>query len=101
MITISWWAAWLDYKRVDLAIKACNRLKRKLRIIEKGDQSASLRSLAGPTVEFLGHAQSAKTTPTAGRSFFQARKILEPFRSKHNRLADLLSGGRTRDRDWS
>jgi len=44
----------VDYKRVDIAIQACNRLGRKLRIIGDGDQYKRLRRLAGPTVEFLG-----------------------------------------------
>lgn len=42
------------YKRVDLAIAACNHLKRRLRIIGDGEEYARLRRLAGPTVEFLG-----------------------------------------------
>jgi glycosyltransferase involved in cell wall biosynthesis len=44
----------IDYKRVDLAIEACNQLKRPLRIIGNGNQMNKLRSLAGPTVQFLG-----------------------------------------------
>lgn len=46
----------VDYKRVDLAIEACNRLKRRLRIIGKGDQWERLHRIAGPTIEFLGPA---------------------------------------------
>jgi glycosyltransferase involved in cell wall biosynthesis len=45
----------VDYKRVDLAIEACNRLRRPLRIIGEGEEYARLRNLAGPTVKFLGH----------------------------------------------
>jgi glycosyltransferase involved in cell wall biosynthesis len=45
----------VDYKRVDLAIEACNRLGRPLRIIGEGDEFERLRRLAGPTIEFLGH----------------------------------------------
>jgi glycosyltransferase involved in cell wall biosynthesis len=45
----------IGYKRVDLAIEACNRLKRPLRIIGDGDQYKRLRRLAGPSIEFLGH----------------------------------------------
>lgn len=48
----------VDYKRVDLAVKACNLLKRELRIVGKGDQDKKLRSLAGPTVQFLGHVDA-------------------------------------------
>lgn len=42
------------YKRVDLAIAACNRLRRRLRIIGEGPEMERLRRLSGPTVEFLG-----------------------------------------------
>lgn len=44
----------IDYKRVDLAIVACNQLKRPLRIIGDGDQYKRMRALAGPTIEFQG-----------------------------------------------
>jgi glycosyltransferase involved in cell wall biosynthesis len=46
--------AFAPYKRVDLAIQACNVMKRRLKIIGKGQEEARLRNLAGPTVEFLG-----------------------------------------------
>jgi glycosyltransferase involved in cell wall biosynthesis len=41
-------------KRVDLAIGACNKLALPLKIVGKGKEEASLRSIAGPTVEFVG-----------------------------------------------
>lgn len=44
----------VDYKRVDLAVLACTRLSKKLRVIGDGPQYKALRRLAGPTVEFLG-----------------------------------------------
>lgn len=44
----------IPYKRIDLAIKACNRLGRKLVIIGSGPQEKELRKLAGPTVTFTG-----------------------------------------------
>ncbi len=46
--------AFAPYKRVDLAIQACNVMKRRLKIIGKGQEEGRLRKLAGPTVEFLG-----------------------------------------------
>ncbi len=46
--------AFAPYKRVDLAIQACNVMKRRLKIIGKGQEEPRLRKLAGPTVEFLG-----------------------------------------------
>jgi len=48
-------SAFAPNKRVDLAIEACNRLRRPLKIIGSGQLEASLRSLAGPTIEFLGN----------------------------------------------
>jgi glycosyltransferase involved in cell wall biosynthesis len=42
------------YKRVDLAIDACNQLKRRLLIVGSGPEAARLREKAGPTIEFLG-----------------------------------------------
>src|SRR5262249_2915645 len=44
----------IKYKRVDLAIEACNKLQRKLIVIGDGEQRKSLRRIAGPTVSFLG-----------------------------------------------
>jgi glycosyltransferase involved in cell wall biosynthesis len=44
----------VPYKRVDLAIEACNRLGRRLRVVGDGPEYKTLRSLAGPTIEFLG-----------------------------------------------
>jgi len=42
------------YKRIDLAIEACNRLKRRLLVVGCGPEAARLRAKAGPTIEFLG-----------------------------------------------
>jgi glycosyltransferase involved in cell wall biosynthesis len=47
-------SAFSPYKRLDLAIAACNRLQRKLVIIGQGPEEKKLRSLAGPTIHFLG-----------------------------------------------
>jgi glycosyltransferase involved in cell wall biosynthesis len=47
-------SAFAPYKRVDLAIEACNRLRRRLIIVGSGQDAARLKTLAGPTVEFLG-----------------------------------------------
>jgi glycosyltransferase involved in cell wall biosynthesis len=44
----------VDYKRMDLAIDACNRLGRKLRIVGDGEQYTRLKKLAGPSIEFCG-----------------------------------------------
>jgi glycosyltransferase involved in cell wall biosynthesis len=44
----------VEYKRLDLAIEACNRLGRRLHIVGQGEQYRKLRKLAGPTVRFCG-----------------------------------------------
>src|SRR5262249_47436542 len=44
----------VKYKRIDLAIEACNRLRRNLVVIGDGDQREFLSNIAGPTVSFLG-----------------------------------------------
>lgn len=45
----------VSYKRVDLAIEACNRLGVRLLVAGSGgEEEKRLQSLAGPTVEFLG-----------------------------------------------
>lgn len=45
---------YISYKRVDLAIKACNKLKLPLKIIGSGPGESKLKKIAGDTVEFLG-----------------------------------------------
>jgi glycosyltransferase involved in cell wall biosynthesis len=47
-------SAFAPYKRLDLAIQACNRLRRRLVIIGAGQNARRLSGLAGPTVRFLG-----------------------------------------------
>lgn len=42
------------YKRVDLAVRACSKLGKKLIVIGSGPEGKRLRRLAGPRVSFLG-----------------------------------------------
>lgn len=44
----------IPYKRINLAIEACNRLRLPLVIIGSGRDEARLQKLAGPTIRFLG-----------------------------------------------
>ena len=44
----------VDYKRIDLAIAACNRLGRRLRVVGEGEQYRALRKIAGPSIVFCG-----------------------------------------------
>jgi glycosyltransferase involved in cell wall biosynthesis len=43
------------YKRPDIAVQACTEAGRKLVVIGEGEQAAYLKSIAGPSVQFLGH----------------------------------------------
>src|SRR3989344_2252172 len=45
----------VPYKRIDLAIKACNELGLQLKIVGTGTEISMLKNIAGPTVEFLGN----------------------------------------------
>jgi glycosyltransferase involved in cell wall biosynthesis len=47
-------SAFAPYKRLDLALDACTRLKRKLVVIGTGQDEARLRATAVSAVEFLG-----------------------------------------------
>jgi glycosyltransferase involved in cell wall biosynthesis len=44
----------MPYKRIDLAIEACNRLDRRLLIVGDGPDRERLEKVAGPRTEFLG-----------------------------------------------
>lgn len=47
----------LAYKRVDLAIAACDRLGRELVIVGNGPERARLERIAGPRTRFEGHVE--------------------------------------------
>jgi glycosyltransferase involved in cell wall biosynthesis len=57
----------VGYKRIDIAIEACNRLKRRLVIIGDGPDRARLEKLAGPTIEFLGRQNDTEVNLYASR----------------------------------
>jgi glycosyltransferase involved in cell wall biosynthesis len=48
------------YKRIEIAIQACNQAGVRLKIAGSGRAEASLKRLAGPTIEFLGHQDDAQ-----------------------------------------
>ena len=47
-------SAFAPYKRLDLALEACSRMKKRLVVIGTGQDEARLRVAAGPNAEFLG-----------------------------------------------
>lgn len=48
----------IPYKRIDIAIKACEKLNKKLYIAGSGPQDKYLRQIAGKNTEFLGRVSS-------------------------------------------
>lgn len=53
----------VGYKRVDIAIEACNKLGRKLIVAGSGgEEEEKLRAMAGPTVEFVGRVTDKQLT---------------------------------------
>lgn len=52
-------SALAPYKRVDLAVQACQRMGRKLVVIGEGPERRRLQSLAGPQTRFLGWQDDA------------------------------------------
>jgi glycosyltransferase involved in cell wall biosynthesis len=51
----------VPHKRIDLAIEACNRLGRRLKVVGDGRDRARLEGMAGTTIEFLGSLGDAAT----------------------------------------
>src|SRR5690348_16000868 len=64
----------VPYKRVDLAIEACNRLGRRLRIVGAGPEYTRLKRMAGPTIEFLGKLDD----PSLRECYARSRALLFP-----------------------
>lgn len=64
----------LPYKRVDLAIKACNELGAHLFIVGTGPEYSRLKSIAGPTITFMGRVSDARLVDL----YAQAQALLFP-----------------------
>jgi glycosyltransferase involved in cell wall biosynthesis len=62
------------YKRIDLAIAAANRLRRRLVIVGDGPQRRRLEAVAGPTIEFLGR----RPDPEVADLYARCRAFLFP-----------------------
>lgn len=57
----------VGYKRIDLAIDACNRLHLPLRVVGIGPDLAGLQRKAGPTVQFLGRLSDGEVAAQYAR----------------------------------
>ncbi len=64
----------VSYKRLDLAIQAANQLGRRLIVTGSGAETAALKRMAGPTVEFVGHVDRA----TLKRLYATCRALIMP-----------------------
>ncbi len=64
----------VGYKRIDLAVHACNHLQIPLRIVGTGPDLAGLKRIAGPTIEFLGRLPDAEVA----REFARCRALIFP-----------------------
>ncbi len=67
-------SALVPYKRVELAVRACARSGRRLKVVGTGPELARLQKLAGPTVEFLGWQPDAEVA----RLYARARALIFP-----------------------
>jgi glycosyltransferase involved in cell wall biosynthesis len=62
----------VQYKRVDVVIRAFNKLGRRLVVIGDGPETQGLRKLAGPTVEIIGWQNSE----TLARHYSRCRALI-------------------------
>jgi glycosyltransferase involved in cell wall biosynthesis len=67
-------SALVPYKRIDLAIEACQRLRLPLRIVGTGPERAALERQAGPSATFLGWLSDEAIRD----EYRQARAVLLP-----------------------
>lgn len=64
----------VDYKKIDLAVRVCSALGRRLKVVGSGPQLSRLKRLAGPTVEFAGSQPASELQ----ESFAQCRALVFP-----------------------
>ena len=67
------------YKRVDLAIEACNQLGLPLVVVGEGSDRARLESLAGPTVTFKGWVDEEQKIDLIGKARVLVAPQVEDF----------------------
>jgi glycosyltransferase involved in cell wall biosynthesis len=67
-------SALVPYKRLDVAIRACERAGAPLKIVGRGPEEARLRAIAGSTVEFTGWLPDEEIRPL----YQECRAVLMP-----------------------
>ena len=72
-------SALVPYKRVDLAIEACNQLGRRLVVVGDGPDLRSLRQRAGATVQIVGRVSDFELTSLMGRCRALVHPAVEDF----------------------
>jgi glycosyltransferase involved in cell wall biosynthesis len=81
----------LAYKRVDLAVRACAILGRRLIVIGDGPERARLERIAGPGTTLLGHVEQRRVEELQGR----ARALLVPAAEDFGMAAvEVMAAGR-------
>lgn len=81
----------VSYKRIDLAIGACNLLNRRLVIIGDGPDRARLERMAGPSIQFMGRLSDAESAKFASR----CRALLFPGEEDFGMVPlEIASAGR-------
>ncbi|MGH7928334.1 MAG: glycosyltransferase, partial [Candidatus Binatia bacterium] len=61
----------IPYKRIDLAVQACTKLRKRLIVIGRGSEHEGLKAIAGPTIEFKFVEDDQDIVP-----YFQRAKAL-------------------------
>jgi glycosyltransferase involved in cell wall biosynthesis len=64
----------VSYKRVGDAVRCCSKMRRKLKIVGDGPEYKSLRSIAGPDVDFCGRVSD----PELREIYSRCRALLLP-----------------------
>jgi glycosyltransferase involved in cell wall biosynthesis len=81
----------LAYKRVDLAVRACAILGRRLIVVGDGPERARLERIAGPQTVFLGHVEQRQVQELQSR----ARALLVPAAEDFGMAAvEVMGAGR-------
>jgi glycosyltransferase involved in cell wall biosynthesis len=62
------WGRHVPYKRFDLAIEACNDMRKKLVVVGSGPDTSRLKSMAGPTISFPGRVSDDELVRLAHRA---------------------------------
>ncbi|MCO6418404.1 glycosyltransferase [Siccirubricoccus sp. KC 17139] len=69
----------VGWKRADIAIEACNRLKLPLVVAGDGRDTARLRAMAGPTIRFVGRVDGEEKAALYARSTALILPAVEDF----------------------